>query len=75
MQKISYKSDWLLVTGYWLLAALLSFIFLLFSGSSILQSLELKAYDIGVRASNRDGGNAIAIIAIDQSIANIGRWP
>ena len=74
MQKISYKSDWLL-------AALLSFIFLLFSGSSILQSLELKAYDIGVRASNRDAGNAIAIIAIaiiaidDKSIANIGRWP
>ena len=69
MQKISYKSDWLL-------AALLSFIFLLFSGSSILQSLELKAYDIGVRESNRDAGNAIATIAIDdKSIANIGRWP
>ena len=69
MQKISYKSDWLLAT-------LLSLIFLLFSGSSILQSLELKAYDIGVRASNRDAGNTIAIIAIDdKSIANIGRWP
>ena len=69
MQKISYKSDWLLAT-------LLSLIFLLFSSSSILQSLELKAYDIGVRASNRDAGNAIAIIAIDdKSIANIGRWP
>ena len=69
MQKISYKSDWLLAT-------LLSLIFLLFSGSSILQSLELKAYDIGVKASNRDAGNTIAIIAIDdKSIANIGRWP
>ncbi len=69
MQKINYKSDWLL-------AALLSLMFLLFSGTSILQSLELKAYDLGVKASNRNAGNTIAIIAIDdKSIANIGRWP
>jgi eukaryotic-like serine/threonine-protein kinase len=69
LQKINWKSDWVL-------AAVLSLAFLLFSGSAFLQSLERKAYDWGVSSSSRDAGNQIAIIAIDdESIANIGRWP
>ncbi len=69
MQKVSWRSDWLL-------AAVLSLVFLFLSGTAVLQSLERKAYDIGVNASERDAGNQIAIIAIDdESIANIGRWP
>jgi serine/threonine-protein kinase len=41
-----------------------------------MQSLERKAYDLGVRAATRLPSDKIAIIAIDdQSIANLGRWP
>jgi serine/threonine-protein kinase len=42
----------------------------------LVQSLERKAYDLGVRAASRVPSDKIAVIAIDeQSIANIGRWP
>ncbi len=69
MLKFHWKSDWVL-------ASVLSLAFLLASGSTLLQSLERKAYDFGVNASHRDAGDKIAIIAIDdESIANIGRWP
>jgi CHASE2 domain-containing sensor protein len=41
-----------------------------------MQSLERKAYDLGVLASSRTPSDKIAVIAIDeQSIANLGRWP
>ena len=44
--------------------------------SSILESLERSAYDLGVRLSSRDPGDQIKVIAIDDdSIKNIGRWP
>ncbi|MDP2805462.1 MAG: serine/threonine-protein kinase, partial [Gallionellaceae bacterium] len=44
--------------------------------SDLMQSLERKAYDIGVQASSRLASDKIAIIAIDDdSIANLGRWP
>lgn len=69
MKKISWKADWVV-------AAVLSLAFLLAANSAFLQSLERKAYDLGVVASTRDAGNKVAIIAIDdESIANIGRWP
>jgi len=50
---------------------------MLFAGrSDLLQSLERKAYDMGVQASSRTPSDRIAVIAIDDnSIANIGRWP
>jgi serine/threonine-protein kinase len=42
----------------------------------LIQSLERKAYDLGVKAASRTPSDRIAIIAIDDaSIANIGRWP
>lgn len=69
MQKLHWKSDWIL-------ASALSLAFLVASGSDVLQSLERKAYDFGVHASERDAGDKIVIIAVDdESIANIGRWP
>ena len=50
--------------------------FLLSAKSDLMQSLERKAYDMGVRASFRTPSDKIAVIAIDdQSIANLGRWP
>ncbi|MGA7985983.1 MAG: serine/threonine-protein kinase [Burkholderiales bacterium] len=64
-----WKSDWFLG----LAVALLVFFA---GGGDLLQSLERKAYDMGVQASSRTPSDRIAVIAIDDaSIANIGRWP
>ncbi len=64
-----WKSDWFLG----LVVVVLMFVA---SGSDLLQSLERKAYDMGVQASSRTPSDKIAVIAIDDtSIANIGRWP
>jgi serine/threonine-protein kinase len=42
----------------------------------LVQSLEHKAYDMGVRATDRPPSDRISVIAIDDaSIQNIGRWP
>ncbi len=42
----------------------------------LVQSLEHKAYDMGVRATDRAASDRISVIAIDDaSIQNIGRWP
>ncbi|MEZ0316563.1 MAG: CHASE2 domain-containing protein, partial [Methylophilaceae bacterium] len=69
MKKAFWKSDWFAGLA-------ISLFFLFAGGSAILQSLERKAYDVGVQSSSRNAGDRIAIIAIDdQSIANIGRWP
>ncbi|BCM24176.1 CHASE2 domain-containing serine/threonine-protein kinase [Methyloradius palustris] len=69
MKKTFWKSDWFA-------GLVISLLFLFAGGTAILQSLERKAYDLGVEASSRNPGDKIAIIAIDdQSIANIGRWP
>ncbi len=64
-----WKSDWFL--------GLAVVVLMLFAGGSdLLQSLERKAYDIGVQATSRTPSDKIAVIAIDDtSIANIGRWP
>jgi CHASE2 domain-containing sensor protein len=64
-----WKSDWFL-------GLVLTLLVFLASGSDLLQSLERKAYDMGVQASSRTPSDRIAVIAIDdESIANIGRWP
>ena len=64
-----WKTDWFL--------GLMVVVFMLFAGGSdLLQSLERKAYDMGVQATARAASDKIAVIAIDDtSIANIGRWP
>ncbi|MCR4298978.1 MAG: serine/threonine-protein kinase, partial [Gallionella sp.] len=50
--------------------------FLLGANSDLMQSLERKAYDLGVLASSHVPSDKVAVIAIDdQSIANLGRWP
>ena len=65
-----WKSDWFL-------GLVIAIVFLVARGNSdLLQSLERKAYDLGVKASSKTPNDKIAIIAIDdQSINNIGRWP
>jgi eukaryotic-like serine/threonine-protein kinase len=64
-----WKSDWFL-------GLLVTIAFFGLSNSDVMQSLERKAYDLGVQGSSRAASDKIAVIAIDdQSIANIGRWP
>jgi len=64
-----WKSDWFL-------GVVITLLMLLAGRSDLLQSLERKAYDMGVQASNRTPAERVAVIAIDdQSIANLGRWP
>ncbi len=66
---VFWKSDWLV-------GVVVTLLMLLASTSELIQSLERKAYDIGVQASSRVPSDRIAVIAIDdQSIANLGRWP
>ncbi|MEJ2792295.1 serine/threonine-protein kinase [Iodobacter sp. LRB] len=44
--------------------------------TSLISSLEQRAYDAGVKLTSRNIDARIAVIAIDQtSIDNIGRWP
>ena len=60
----------------WFVGLLVALAFFAGSGSDLMQSLERKAYDLGVLASSRTPSDKIAVIAIDdQSIANLGRWP
>ncbi len=60
----------------WFVGLLVALVFLFGANSDLMQSLERKAYDLGVLASSRTPSDKIAIIAIDdQSIANLGRWP
>ena len=70
MKSSFWKTDWFLGLVVVIADALFS------GGSDLLQSLERKAYDLGVTASTRTPSERIAVIAIDDaSIANIGRWP
>ena len=64
-----WKSDWFL-------GLVVTLVLLVASGGDLIQSLERKAYDLGVKSASRTPSDRIAVIAIDdQSIANIGRWP
>jgi serine/threonine-protein kinase len=60
----------------WLVGLLVAVVLFFAAGSDLMQSLERKAYDLGVRATSRTPSDRLAIIAIDDdSIANLGRWP
>ncbi len=64
-----WKSDWFV-------GLLVSAVVLALGSSSLLQSLERKAYDLAMGTTDRRPSDRIAIIAIDkQSLDNIGRWP
>ncbi len=64
-----YKSDWFLGVVIVLVMAVAA-------RGDLIQSLERKAYDLGVNAVSRTPSDKVAVIAIDdRSISNIGRWP
>jgi eukaryotic-like serine/threonine-protein kinase len=71
MSKSFWSADWF--TG---ISVSLLFLFAWLSGSTALESLERVAYDSGVQLSDRDPGDNVVVVAIDdKSIQNIGRWP
>ncbi len=58
----------------WFLSVLVTLFVLAAINSDLVQSLERKAYDLGVKAASRTPSDKVAVIAIDkQSIDNIGR--
>ncbi len=66
--------------GFWksdgFVGLAVSIVVLAASGSSLLQSLERKAYDLGVGMTSRQPTDKVAVIAIDKlSLDNLGRWP
>ncbi len=69
MSKSFWKTDWFI-------GVVVSVVMLVAGSGELLQSLERKAYDLGVGAVSRQPSDKVAVIAIDkQSIDNIGRWP
>ena len=62
MSKSFWKTDWFI-------GVVVSVVVLFAGGGELLQSLERKAYDLGVGAVSREPSDKIAVIAID----NI--WP
>ena len=67
MKASFWKTDWFLGTA-------VSVVMLALGGSSLIQSLERKAYDLGAVATHRAPSDRIAVIAIDKtSLDNIGR--
>ena len=64
-----WKSDWFF-------GVVVSVVMLFLGNGELLQGLERKAYDMGVKATTRTPSDKIAVIAIDKpSLDNIGRWP
>ena len=60
----------------WFLGLLIVLFFAFSAGTDLMQSLERKAYDIGLLATSRIPSDKVAVIAIDdRSISNLGRWP
>ncbi len=60
----------------WLVGLLVSLLLFFSAGTDLMQSLERKAYDLGVRSTAHTPSDKIAIIAIDDdSVANLGRLP
>jgi eukaryotic-like serine/threonine-protein kinase len=69
MKRTFWTTDWFVV-------AITTLLILSLSRNGPLSGLELTTYDIGVRSADRNPGNRISVLAIDdQSIDNLGRWP
>ena len=65
-----WRADWFIG------AAIVAAVFILWKSTGVFESLERRFYDIASSQSSRQPSDRIAVIAIDdQSIANIGRWP
>jgi serine/threonine-protein kinase len=73
---VSGKASLGFLKSDWFVGLLVSVVVFVLGGGNLLQSLERKAYDMGVGMTQRTPSDRIAVIAIDkQSLDNIGRWP
>ena len=70
MDKPFWKKDWLI-------GLLLILVFLMLANTRLIQSVEWKAYDLGLRFSSVKPANKdIVIVAIDdRSLQSLGAWP
>ena len=62
----------------WLISTLLTLLFLAahLTGFAPIRNLELKAYDLAVKAEMQPADELIAIVSIDDnSVSHLGRWP
>lgn len=60
----------------WFAGAAVTLFILVLSGLGYMSRLENFAYDLGVKAGDKEPGDKVAVIAIDDtSIENLGRWP
>jgi serine/threonine-protein kinase len=65
-----WRADWFIG------AAIVAAVFVLWKSTDVFESLERRFYDIASTQTSRQPSDRIAVIAIDdQSIGNIGRWP
>ena len=69
MKKAFWRQDWFA-------GMIISFVFMFLAQNEFIQGLERSAYDFAVKSLQRDPGDQIVIIAIDdQSLDSLGRWP
>ena len=65
-----WRADWFIG------AAIVAAVFILWKSTGLFEALERRFYDIASTQGSSQPSDRIAVIAIDdQSIANIGRWP
>ncbi len=63
-------------TKDWFAGLLVAAAFFTAQSQGLLNALELAVYDFGVRHSEREPSDRIAVVAIDdKSLENLGRWP
>ena len=69
MKKAFWRKDWFA-------GVIISIVLFIFADNEFIQGLERNAYDFAVKVSQKDPGDQVVIIAIDdQSLDNLGRWP
>ena len=69
MKKAFWRKDWFA-------GVIISLVLFIFADNEFIQGLERNAYDFAVKSSQKDPGDKVVIIAIDdQSLDNLGRWP
>ncbi|MCZ6667435.1 MAG: CHASE2 domain-containing protein, partial [Gammaproteobacteria bacterium] len=70
MRKLNWKSDWFV-------GLMITLMFLIFAETQLFESLDNRAYNLGVSfSSDKEASEDIVIIAIDdKSLQALGAWP
>ena len=60
----------------WFAGLAVTLVFVVASGSALLQGLERDLYDLGVRGSEREPSSRVSVVAVDNASINaLGQWP